>query len=118
MGTRRPGQSAAPRSAVLHLRRGESVAAAIARLRRQPGVAYAEPDYIARTAGAWIPDDPGRAHVAQGWQRLQWNLLSNSGVNAPEAWGNLLADHRPGGRGVVVAILDTGVAYRNWHKFV
>jgi serine protease len=38
-------------------------------------------------------------------------------VNAPEAWANLIADHRPGGRGVTVAILDTGVAYRNWHQF-
>ncbi len=118
MGTRQPGQSTAPRSSILHLRRGETVEAAIARLRHQPGVAYAEPDYIARAAGDWVPDDPGRAHVAQGWQMLQWNLLANTGVNAPDAWGNLLADHRPGGRGVVVAILDTGVAYRNWQKFV
>jgi serine protease len=44
-------------------------------------------------------------------------LLPAAGVNAPEAWANLIAAHRPGGRGVVVAILDTGVAYRNWHQF-
>ena len=48
---------------------------------------------------------------------MQWNFLRASGVNAPEAWANLRADHRPGGRGVVVAILDTGVAYRNWQEF-
>jgi serine protease len=41
-----------------------------------------------------------------------------AGVNAPWAWANLLGVHRAGGRGVVVAILDTGVAYRNWHQFV
>ena len=48
---------------------------------------------------------------------MQWNFLPADGVNAPEAWANLLADHRPGGRGVIVAVLDTGVAYRNWHEF-
>jgi len=29
----------------------------------------------------------------------------------------LLAVHRAGGRGVVIAILDTGIAYRKWHRF-
>ena len=48
---------------------------------------------------------------------MQWNFLPGVGVNAPAAWANLLADHRPGGRGVTVAVLDTGVAYRNWHQF-
>ncbi len=48
---------------------------------------------------------------------MQWNFLPTVGVNAPEAWANLRADRHPGGRGVVVAILDTGVAYRNWKKF-
>jgi serine protease len=48
---------------------------------------------------------------------MQWNFLPTIGVNAPEAWAHLIADGRPGGRGVVVAILDTGVAYRNWHQF-
>src|SRR5205807_9406974 len=30
---------------------------------------------------------------------------------------NLIADHRAGGRGAVVAVLDTGVAYRTWHRY-
>jgi len=29
----------------------------------------------------------------------------------------MFAAHHPGGRGTVVAILDTGVAFRNWHQF-
>jgi serine protease len=107
----------APRSEVLHLPRGQSVMAAIARLRRQPGVAYAVPNYIAHAAGEWYPDDRGRSGRAQGWTRMQWNFLPGYGVNAPEAWWNLLGDHRGGGRGVTVAILDTGIAYRNWHQF-
>ena len=48
---------------------------------------------------------------------MQWNFLPRAGVDAPEAWAHMFADHRPGGRGVVVAVLDTGVAYRNWHRF-
>jgi serine protease len=106
-----------PGSKLVRLPAGESVTSAIARLRRQPGVAYALPNFIARTAGSWIPDDGGRSGVPQGWQKMQWNLLPNVGVNAPQAWSNLFGDHRAGGKGVVVAVLDTGVAYRRWKNF-
>jgi serine protease len=116
MGIRRV-PSASPQSEVLKLPAGVTVAQAIARLRRQAGVAYAVPDYIAHSDGSWIPNDPGRSHRPGGWELQQWNFLPGTGVNAPAAWANLLADHRPGGKGVVVAILDTGVAYRNWGKF-
>lgn len=103
---------------VVRLPRGESVPAAIGRLRRQPDVAYAVPDYVAHVADAgWFPDDPGRKHVRGAWKALQWNFLSRAGVNAPQAWANLRADGHPGGRGAVVAILDTGVAYRNWRRW-
>jgi len=98
-------------------RRGSSVTAAAAEIRRLPGVVYAVPDYIAHAAGEWFPNDQGRAHRAGGWQRLQWNFLSAAGVNAPEAWANLFAAHRPGARGVTIAVLDTGVAYRRWRRF-
>jgi serine protease len=117
MGVRAGGPAPAPNSELLRLPGGESVKAAVARLRRQPGVTYAEPNFIAHEAGAFYPDDPGRADRPQGWEKMQWNMLPTAGVNAPVAWANLFADHRPGGRGVVVAILDTGVAYRNWHQF-
>ncbi len=106
-----------PGSAVLRLPAGESVPQAIARLQGTPGVAYAVPNYLAHIAGPWIPNDPGRAGASGGWQQMQWNFLPGTGVDAPTAWGNLIADKRPGGRGVVVAVLDTGVAYRNWRQF-
>jgi len=110
-------EEAAPSARVLRLPRGESVAAALARLRRQRGVAYAVPDYRAHIAGDWIPDDEGAGHQPGDWQELQWNFVGPFGVNAPEAWANLIADGRPGGTGVIVAVLDTGVAYANRGRF-
>ncbi|MGH2915551.1 MAG: S8 family serine peptidase, partial [Solirubrobacteraceae bacterium] len=117
IGVRHSGPAPAPDSRVLRLPRGESVRAAIARLRRRPGIVYAEPDYIAHASGEFYPNDPGRLHRAQGWERTQWNLLPTTGINVTQAWSNLFGDHRGGGRGVVVAVLDTGVAYRDWEGF-
>ncbi len=117
MGVRRTSPAPSPRSRVLHLPARQSVSATITRLRHQPGVAYADPNYIARAAGDFYPNDVGRTNQAHGWERMQWNLLPDSGVNAPAAWANMLGDHRAGGKGVTIAVLDTGVAYRNWKRF-
>ena len=118
MGVRKAAPAPAPGTQVVSVPRGATVAQEAAKLRGQPGVAYAVPNYIAHAAGSWIPNDPGpTGHRAGAWQGLQWNLLAASGVNAPAAWSNLRARHRAGGKGVVVAILDTGVAYRDWKNF-
>jgi len=106
-----------PRTVVRRLAPHESVGRALETLRARPGVADAYPDYVAREAGAFYPDDPGLAGVRRGWEQMQWNMLGETSVNAPEAWFNLLADKRAGGKGVVVAVLDTGVAYRDWGRF-
>jgi serine protease len=74
-------------------------------------------DGRAAASGAFYPDDGGRAARAQGWEDMQWNMLPAAGVNAPAAWANLLGAHQAGGKGVVVAVLDTGVAYRDWKTF-
>jgi serine protease len=111
------GEAGAQAMEVLKLPRGRSVQQAIAQLRRRPGVAYAVPDYIAHQAGAWIPNDRGNTHRAQGWQSMQWNFLPGTGIDAPDAWAHMFGVHRPGGRGVLIAVLDTGVAYRNWGQF-
>ena len=132
-GVRSSTPAPTPDSRVLHLRPGQSVQAAIARLRGQSGIAYALPNYIAHVAGGsqsggtqaaeaelageFYPDDGGRAKRARGWEQMQWNMLPASGVNAPGAWANLLDDHRAGGKGVVIAVLDTGVAFRDWKQF-
>ncbi|MGN6187977.1 MAG: S8 family serine peptidase [Conexibacter sp.] len=104
---------------VLEVPRGR-VRATVARLRRQPSVAFAAPDPIARAAelapGAF-PADPGIPGFAGGLAALQWNFFGPFGVNAQQAWANVAAAGRPGGRGVRVAVLDTGVAYRHIGRF-
>ncbi len=71
----------------------------------------------AAAPGEPFPNDPGLAKAPGGWSKLQWNFDGLFGVEAPGAWSNLIADHAPGGRGVVVAVLDTGVAYANRGRF-
>src|SRR5947209_14049192 len=58
---------AEPGVALVGVRRGETVTAAIARLRAQSGVAYAVPDYIAHASSYWFPNDRGRGRAADGW---------------------------------------------------
>jgi serine protease len=87
---------------------GDSVRETIAELRRDPRVAYAVPNWRARAA-AFLPNDPGT--------RLQWNLFGPFGINMPEAWELAAARGAPGGRGAVVAVLDSGVAYERFRRF-
>jgi serine protease len=96
---------------------GESVGSALHRLRAAPGVRWAVPDYVARASDVVIPNDVGITHEAGGWQQLQWNFFGAFSVNAEQAWANVAADGAPGGRGVTVAVLDTGVAYANRGPF-
>ena len=106
----------APRTRVMKIRDGETIAETLAELRARPEVATAAPNPIARIAqvqGGFIPSDPGDSGRPGGWQELQWNFLPETGVNAPPAWQRLIDIGREGGKGVVVAVLDTGVAYSN-----
>ncbi len=106
-----------PNEQLLQLPAGVKPLQAARSIKALPGVISALPDYIAHIAGRWFPDDPGRVGKIHGWEKLQWNFLTAAGVDAPQAWANLLADHRPGARGVVIAVVDTGVAFRNWKNF-
>ncbi len=68
----------------------EAVAAA-ARLRVEPDVAFAEPDWIVRSCA--VPNDPEYGR--------QWNL---DAIGAPSAW-----DVTTGSPSVVVGVLDSGI---------
>ena len=106
----------APYTRVLKIKDGESVAATIAELRRQPGVLTASPNVIARAS--LVPNDQGQpGGPPGGWQSVQWNFSPEVGVNAAAAWDRLNLVGRPGGAGVKVAVLDTGVAYASRRGF-
>src|SRR4051795_6887928 len=69
----------------------------------------------AAPAYAWVPNDPGISGA--GWQADQWNFLPGTGVDAPRAWDNLFKAGHPGGKGVKIAVLDSGVAYEDRSPF-
>ena len=86
---------------------GDSVRATVAELRRDPNVAYAVPNYKAHAAE--IPNDPG--------VRRQWNFLGTYGIGMDEAWALAIQRGAPGGRGALVALLDSGVAYERRGRY-
>jgi serine protease len=117
----------------IRLPEGVGVHRAVAALRRRADVAYAAPNYIATASAqnplppSGIPNDPGPLEdggTDGGWVTLQWNFLpwegqgtavlptSPGGIDAIGAWRNLMAAGHRGARGITVAVLDTGIAYR------
>ena len=121
-----------PRGRALALPAGVGVLSTARALRKDPAVAYAAPDYIATASAILpspVPNDPGTLSglpgVPGGWVDKQWNFLpwegtgtplepvSPGGINAIGAWENLAQARRAGAKGVTVAVLDTGIAYRS-----
>ncbi|HET9197773.1 MAG TPA: S8 family serine peptidase [Solirubrobacterales bacterium] len=124
------------RGRAIELEPGVGVLRAARALSRNPRVAYAAPNYLA-TASApqeppYDPNDSGAleggpeaSSAAGGWAYKQWNLLapegaasggmpvSPGGIDAPAAWRNLIKWGRPGAADVIVAVLDSGIAYRS-----
>lgn len=97
-------------SARVHeIRDGDSVRETIAELRERPGVEYAVPNHIARASQTFTPNDPDF--------RRQWNLFEPAGIGMPEAWTLAAAAGAPGGRGALVAVLDSGVAFERYKRF-
>jgi serine protease len=94
---------------------GETVKEAVAELNAEPGVDYAVPNYKAHASVIW--NDPGRTGEPSGWTNIQWNFIGDASINAPEAWDLASALGAPGGRGAVVAVVDTGAAYKNTKRF-
>ena len=71
---------------------------------------HALPNYVA-SATAFSPNDPGRGAPGMGAAPVELRR-ARSASTRPSAWQNAINAGAPGGEGVVVAVLDTGVAYR------
>ncbi len=89
---------ALPRTELVELPDETSVEEAIAAFEADPDVAYAEPNYVYEIAA--VPNDTS---FAQLWGLSQ---ASDKDIDAPEAW-----DLTTGSKEIVVAVIDTGVAY-------
>jgi len=74
------------------------VDAVLAKIRQNPNVEAAEPLEVYRSS--YVPNDPGYTK--------QWNLQM---IDMPKAWD------KSRGKGVVVAVLDTGIAYEDYDDF-
>jgi serine protease len=131
------------RGRTVKLPAGVGVREAARALRASPRVTYAVPNFIATASATGpagtsaeppveIPNDPGTlggpaeaATPLGDWTIKQWNFLdyegtttarlpiSPGGIDAVGAWEHLEAVGRPGARGITVAVLDTGIAYRS-----
>lgn len=92
----------------LKLGKGVSVEAAIATYRQDPAVEYAEPNYIYELAG--IPNDTlfsqlwGLHNTGQTVRGVTGT--AGADIHAAEAW-----DITTGSSNVIIAVIDTGIAY-------
>lgn len=90
--------------------RGQSIDELLAALRADPDVEWAEADPIYTGALGSISPIARRSHIADPLFPLQWNLER---IHYHEA----LAFNPTGGAGVVVAVIDSGVAAGNGAAF-
>ena len=97
---------------IVRVRGGASPAAVLRRVLGSRSVAWAERSLQARAA--YVPNDSGVASAAgppAGWATVQWELNGPFGIGMPAAWSQASKAGGSGGRGITVAILDSGVAY-------
>lgn len=78
---------------------------AVAQLERQPGVAYAQPNYRYEATAV---DPPGDPRFADLWG-LSDPALPDPGVSVLSAWDDPPGAGVPKGQGQVIAVVDTGV---------
>ncbi len=94
------------RLAVIRLDAGVEVEEAIAELRRDPEILYAEPNYIVRALAT--PNDPRFPELYGLDNTGQSGGRPDADVDAVEAWDTSVGTSR-----VVVAVIDTGVDYNH-----
>ena len=89
----------------LRIPRGKGVAEMVEIYKRNPNVEYAEPNYIAHAF--MVPNDE--------FYHYQWHLDNGKygGINMESAW-----DIETGDPSVIVAVIDTGIAYEDYEEAI
>jgi subtilisin family serine protease len=82
----------------------EGVLTVIDRLKRDPNVAYAEPDYLVSTVE--IPNDPSFPKLYGMHNSGQTGGTADADIDAPEAW-----DKTKGNPNLLIGVIDTGIDY-------
>ncbi|GAB4411384.1 MAG: hypothetical protein OHK0032_07290 [Thermodesulfovibrionales bacterium] len=100
--------SVVPNLEHVKLPEGLSVRDAVIKYMSDPGVEYAEPNYI-RRATATVPND---TYFGQQWALRNTGQFANgtpgADIKGPEAW-----DISKGSSSVVIAVIDTGIDYNH-----
>ncbi len=91
---------------VLELEQGVNVLDAVSEYSKDPDVEYAELNYIVHISA--MPNDPSFSNLWGLHNTGQTGGTADADIDAPEAW-----DLETGNRGVVVAVIDTGVDYNH-----
>ena len=90
--------------------KGKAVADVVAALNRDPAVECAQPNTVCRAA--YSPNDPlysSQWHLDDAGSPNPYGGANGGGINVEPAWDVSR------GQGVIVAVLDSGVAYENYN---
>jgi serine protease len=99
----------------LNVPEGKTVDEMVKAYSRNPNVEYAEPNHIAHAL--MVPNDPFYGYqwhldIPESKEISAWHGENGGGINIEPAWDIST------GTGVIVAVIDTGVAYEDYAEFV
>jgi serine protease len=93
--------------------KGKTVPDMVGIYSKNPNVEYAEPNYLAYAS--MLPNDPIYSYqwhldIPEDDENSEWHGINGGGINIEPAWDIST------GTGVIVAVLDTGVAYEDYDE--
>ena len=104
---------ASPHFMMMNVPQGRTVSQMVESYSRNPNVEYAEANYIAHTH--LVPDDEYYGyqwHLDTSEDDLTLHGVNGGGINIEPVWDITTGD------GVIVAVIDTGVAYEDYEEFI